>query len=406
MMPRLRCARALTKLMQLKLTPPFWNSEELTTRKRPYSSPAVHANINDARSFLRNTQRKYDLVVYGLLDSHVLLTQGSSVRLDSFVYTIEGLSEARNRLKPDGAISLSFSVLSDELGRKIYLMLQQVFGGRGPLCVKADYDGAVIFMESNDPTFSISSQTITNSGFSNVTSLYSNPKLHADVSTDDWPFFYMARRVYPVSYLTMIALIVILSAALCANFLGEAPSFSHLSFFFLGAGFMLIETKGITEMGLTFGNTWQVVGIVIVGILIMAFIGNCLVAWLNIKRPYIWYGLLFAAISAGWLVAESGGFASTPLGRLGTIVMLTCPVLFSGIVFSTLLTTKGNVSSMMAMNLLGAICGGLLEYNSMYFGFRWLYLAAMGCYILAFVSDLALPRTVAKQHVVSPEPPR
>ena len=45
----------------------------------------------------------------------------------------------------------------------------------------------------------------------------------------------------------MIALILMLSAAVGANFLGEAPSFSHLSFFFLGAGFMLIETKGITE---------------------------------------------------------------------------------------------------------------------------------------------------------------
>ena len=362
--------------------------------EKPYSNPAVHTVINDARSFLRNTQRKYDLIVYGLLDSHVLLTQGASVRLDSFVYTIEGLREARSRLKPDGAISLSFCVLSDELGRKIYLMLQQVFDGRGPLCVKADYDNSVIFLESNDPMFSISPLLITNSGFANVTALYSNPKLHADVSTDDWPFFYMPQRVYPMSYLIMIALIVILSAALGANFLGEAPSFSHLSFFFLGAGFMLIETKGITEMGLTFGNTWQVIGIVIAGILTMAFIGNCLVAWLNIKRPYIWYGLLLAAIAAGWFVAKSGGFPSTPLGRLGTTVMLTWPLLFSGIVFSTLLTTKGNVSSTMAMNLLGAICGGLLEYNSMYFGFQWLYLAAMGCYILAFLSDLALTRTV------------
>ena len=45
---------------------------------------------------------------------------------------------------------------------------------------------------------------------------------------------------------------------------------------------------------------------------------------------------------------------------------------------------------MMAMNLLGAVCGGLLEYNSMYFGFRWLYLAAMSCYLLAFLSDLLL----------------
>ena len=39
---------------------------------------------------------------------------------------------------------------------------------------------------------------------------------------------------------------------------------------------------------------------------------------------------------------------------------------------------------------LGAICGGLLEYNSMYFGFQFLYLFAMGCYVLAFVSEFAL----------------
>jgi hypothetical protein len=39
--------------------------------------------------------------------------------------------------------------------------------------------------------------------------------------------------------------------------------------------------------------------------------------------------------------------------------------------------------------LLGAICGGLLEYNSMYFGFGWLYAAAIAAYVLAFLSDLA-----------------
>jgi hypothetical protein len=49
---------------------------------------------------------------------------------------------------------------------------------------------------------------------------------------------------------------------------------------------------------------------------------------------------------------------------------------------------------MIAMNLLGAVCGGLLEYNSMYFGFQFLYLVAMGCYILAFFSGLALPKDI------------
>ena len=33
---------------------------------------------------------------------------------------------------------------------------------------------------------------------------FSNPKLKADVSTDDWPFFYMPERIYPVSYLVMM----------------------------------------------------------------------------------------------------------------------------------------------------------------------------------------------------------
>jgi hypothetical protein len=68
----------------------------------------------------------YDLIVYGLLDSHTLLSHGSSVRLDK---------EARSRLKQDGMISLSFTVLSESLGRKIFLMLQDVFDGRSPLCL-------------------------------------------------------------------------------------------------------------------------------------------------------------------------------------------------------------------------------------------------------------------------------
>ena len=72
-------------------------------------------------------------------------------------------------------------------------------------------------------------------------------------------------------------------------------------------------------------------------------------------------------------VAREGGFASTPTGRLETATVLTCPLLFSGIVFSTMLSGRGQVSGILAMNLLGVIFGGLLEYNSMYFGLRRIY---------------------------------
>ena len=357
----------------IEIDPAILLTGKLSHPEKPYSDPRVHAVVNDARSYLRNTDRKFDLVVYGLLDSHTLLSQGSSVRLDSFVYTVEGLREARARLNPDGVLSLSFAVLSNALGRKIYLMLQQAFDGRPPVCVKAGYDGSIIFLESNDTRWVLPPHLVKDAGFTDTTALYADPSLRADVSTDDWPFFYMPRRIYPVSYLVMVFQVLLLSLLIGFNFFPEKPRFTHLSFFFLGAGFMLIETKGITEMGLTFGNTWQVIGYVIAGILTMAFLGNCAVQLFGIKRPLAPYLFLFAALAVGWYVAQAGGFASTPLGRLETTIVLTLPLLFSGIVFSTLLYSKGQVSGMIAMNLLGAICGGLLEYNSMYFGFRFLF---------------------------------
>jgi hypothetical protein len=324
------------------------------------------------------------------------------VRLDSFVYTVEGIRDARSRLRPDGALSLSFCVVTDDLGRKIYRTLQEAFDGRPPICVQAGYDNSIIFLESNDPAWSLPPKTIGDAGFIDKTAFYANPSLQADVSTDDWPFFYMPRRIYPVSYLIMVAEVVVLSLFVARTYLPERPKLSHVSFFFLGAGFMLIETKGITEMGLAFGNTWQVIGIVIASIVTMGFLGNCVVAWLSLKRPLAPYLFLFASLALGWQVAQSGGFASTLLGRLETAVVLTVPMLFSGIVFSTLLSSKGQVSGMMAMNLLGAICGGLLEYNSMYFGFRFLYLMAIACYLLAFVSQLALRQKEASDAQIVP----
>ena len=66
-------------------------------------------------------------------------------------------------------------------------------------------------------------------------------------------------------------------------------------------------------------------------------------------------------------------------------VLLTIPLFFSGIVFSTQIgKAKVNISTALAYNLMGALFGGLMEYNSMYFGFAFLYLLAMVFYFLAW----------------------
>jgi len=78
--------------------------------EQPYSSPKVHLITNDARNFLRQAHDKYDVVVFGLLDSHTQFSGYSNMRVDNYVYTEESLREARQLLRPDGILILKFEV--------------------------------------------------------------------------------------------------------------------------------------------------------------------------------------------------------------------------------------------------------------------------------------------------------
>jgi hypothetical protein len=101
----------------------------------------------------------------------------------------------------------------------------------------------------------------------------------------------------------------------------------------------------------------------------------------------VWFTCLLGSLLGGYFVSLHGGLGASLEARLLTVGLVTLPLLFSGIVFSTLLASFPDVPGAMAMNLLGAMTGGLLEYNAMYLGYRSLYLLAMGLYALAAVSQ-------------------
>jgi spermidine synthase len=365
----------------IEIDPAILHLGRLFHPERPYLDPRVNAVVDDARSFLSRTPYTYDVTVFGLLDSHTLLSGASSVRLDSFVYTVESFRNARARLKPDGTLSLAFAVLSDELGHKLYEMLKEAFDGRPPVCLYTGSDRNVVFLQMRDEAPPLDFAALTAMGFSDMTARYANPALTADASTDDWPFFYMPRRVYPFSYVGMMGLILVLTLLVVGNLVERLPARSHAMSFFLGAGFMLVETKATTELGLVFGNTWQVVGIAISGVLVMALAANMLVARLRLSNPVVGLVLLVASLTLGYFAPALAGGSTA--GKLGAVVLLTCPVFFSGLAFSALLAKAGDTPGILGLNLLGAMVGGLLEYNSMYFGFRALYLVAIVLYILA-----------------------
>src|SRR4029079_8455554 len=68
----------------------------------PYSDPRVTAICDDARHFLRTTNKKYDLVVFALIDSLTRQSSFSSVRLESYMFTEESFQAVRQHLTARG----------------------------------------------------------------------------------------------------------------------------------------------------------------------------------------------------------------------------------------------------------------------------------------------------------------
>jgi spermidine synthase len=352
--------------------------------ERVYQDPRTHRVVNDARSFLRQTDETFDTVVYGLLDSHTNLGAMTNVRLDSFVYTVEGFRDAVRRLNDNGLLVVSYLVLDPRQGDKLFAMLRAAYANQTPRAFTANTYGGTTFVTG--PGLATLPSQLT--GIEDLTARFLQSTARAEVATDDWPFFYMQERTYPLSYAVMIVVLFGLSSWLVKRNLGMPNLLTAQSgvFFFLGAGFMLIETKGITELGLVFGNTWSVIAVAISGILLMVFLAN---QWVLRRGPGA-HGMAFALL-AGTLVA---GWGITRLSMAGVVVpwpkvvmpvALTLPLFFAGLVFSSALATGSNIGNALSANLFGAMLGGFLEYNSMYWGYSSLYPLGMALYALAFL---------------------
>ncbi|MEP6729417.1 MAG: hypothetical protein ABJE10_02210 [bacterium] len=342
--------------------------------QQPYSNPRVHLHINDARAFLRQTSQKYDAIVFGTLDSQTLLSGMSSVRLDNYVYTVESLRSARERLKPDGTLIMYHMSSEHYIASKIYQMLEQVFGE--PPRVFFEYDNLFNY------TF------VAGHGARGAVLPANAPWLTQQVTLphDDWPYLYLSSRVVPAHY--VIALTGVLVVTLLMLGIGATDVLRRGfdgTMFFMGAGFLLVETKSVTEMSLLFGSTWTVNLLVFTSILLMVLAANLLVERRRpVQREWL-FGGLFGSLVLAYLIPASQ-LLWLPVGAQWVAggFMVALPVFFAALIFSTLLSTRADATRALAYNLLGAIVGGVLEYSSMAFGIKALYVVALVTYLAAF----------------------
>ncbi|MBI4053590.1 MAG: hypothetical protein HY394_06160 [Candidatus Diapherotrites archaeon] len=360
---------------------------EISSQKRKdgaYGDSRVSIIVDDARTYLKSTDKKYDLIVYGFLDSHRLFSTMANVRLDNFVYTLEGINEAKKRLKDGGVISLSFFANREWVAQKLFDLLSENFGQKPLVFESAAMPSEKVMLVTNT-SGGLLKENVPN--FNETSGAYAKNSGKYKVPSDNWPYLYLENNFIPPEYI--IILIIIFAASAAAVFFSiksgaDAGILGNLQFFFLGAAFMLLETKSIVELSLIFGTNWFVNAVVITFILVMILAANLFVIKFNPKKIRYFYALLFLTLIFNFIFPPKNIPFDNPVIRLiAPAFIATLPIFFAGLVFSSLFKKTKNASLSLGLNILGGVLGGFLEYASLIFGIGHIILLAVILYVLS-----------------------
>ena len=341
---------------------------------RPYDDPRVNAIIQDGRAFLEQTDKRYDLILFALPDSLTLVSGQSSLRLESYLFTREAMAEAREHLAPGGAFAMYNYYREPWLVGRLANTLTDVYG-RKPCVDISSEAGALAVM------------TVGDSGAALDCPFGSSAPLGPGPVTDDYPFLYLRERGLPGFYAGTIALILVASLGAVRLFGGRLVRASgYVDLFFMGAAFLLLETKNVIQFALLFGTTWIVNALVFVGILLAVLAAIEVARKVRFSRPIALYIALFVALAVAWFVPSSWllGLSFGPR-FLAAVAIAFSPIFLANLIFADRFRDVASSTTAFGMNLLGAMVGGILEYAALVIGYRALLLVAAGLYVGAFV---------------------
>lgn len=352
----------------------------------PYSDPRVTGHIGDGRAFLENTDKKYDLIVLALPDSLTLVSGNSALRLESFLFTKEAFEAARDHLAPGGVFSLYNYYRTKWLIDRYAGTAQEVFRrkpcvlGLGP---KADL--AVLVVSKDRAAYDCGK-----SGAWNPTGAVVKP------ATDDHPFAYLKTNSIPTVYSITMAIILAVSIGLILlalypwgrGGLGRdvKSMFRYTDLFFMGAAFLLLETKSVVQFALLFGTTWFVNALVFLGVLLSVLGAVAVSQRVTFKHPARLYALLLIGLAAAWLIPADNLLSLAAFPRfVAASALAFFPIFVANLIFTQRFKEVAASATAFGANLLGAMVGGILEYTALITGYRALLILVAALYGLALL---------------------
>ena len=217
--------------------------------------------------------------------------------------------------------------------------------------------------------------------------------------TDNWPQLYLRDKSIPwapngqgmvvVAVMSVVILLVFTLPVWFGRNSRDAEGrrrWPSPQMFFLGAGFMLLETKGVVHMALLFGSTWVVNSVVFFAILVMILVANLFVMLFKPKKLWPHYVLLIAALLVNALVPMNVFLSLDPTMRtIASCAVVFVPVFFAGVIFATVFRESRKPDVDFGSNVAGIILGGLSEQLSLVLGFNYLLFVAVGYYLLSWL---------------------
>lgn len=392
----------------------------------PYADPRVTIHLDDGRSFIRNTNQTYDLIVYALVDSLVLHSGYSSLRLESFLFTEQAFHDIRTRLKPGGVFAAYNYFRQGWVVGRLAEMMTEVFvspplvmslpykdtirsgdsqRGYFTLLLAGDPDAARLeairqrlwatpFWVHPQPRYNV----VTNAfgpmppavAATRPQEWYRNGLATVDtmginrLPSDDWPFLYLRDPKVPALNVRGMLVVAILSLIVLLLFAPARTIRLNRQMFFLGAGFMLMETKGVVHLALLFGSTWIVNSFVFFSVLVMILVSN-LYVWAR-KPATLWpyYALLIGSLLVNAAVPMTVFLSLPGIAKvLVSCAVIFVPIFFAGVIFATAFRDSRQPDVDFGSNIGGVILGGLSEYFSLMVGFNSLLFIAIAFYVLS-----------------------
>ncbi len=367
--------------------------------ERPYQNSRVTVVNTDARAFFERSKEKFDLIVFGLLDSHTT-TSLSSARLDHFVYTREAVAAAKKLLADKGVFALIFQPQRGFIIERLAKTLTEAFG-RDPRVVKIPINqsawGGRLFLTGDE---AIIEQVLANDSslgdfFADYAEKVDLGGSTVEITSDDWPYLYLDSRRIPVLCLLLAVVSVFIWIRARRDY-GLAGGWSrgnlaeNLHFLALGTAFTLLEVYGINRAAIVFGNTWFTNCAVIGGVLGMILLANAIVErFPNIPKSFGFGGLFVMLIGVWFAPFEALMGLSLPLKVLAVMFLCGAPMLCSGIVFARSFDGVTDRPRALSANLFGALVGGALQVLSFEVGIKALLLVVALFYGLALIAEIS-----------------